>query len=279
MRLKKTWITLGLILALSAIVSICVLAATSEKGSDTPTPKEAEAVKEYTENGVTKTLAYRETKENPGGARIFVYTDDDGAEYQFNESDMLVGYFIGERNVADEMSDANYLVEKGLLTVDEQKAAAIAEKACREKFGDKFDLVTFGGVTKDQGDGTCYVRYYQYLGEEKNIIGLRCTVMILANGTVFDCSMYGYDELVDFDASRLDGITEEVLSAFVKEQAKEQFGRQYYGCCLYQSEPIRLLAEDGRYYLRVYASVDVIPQNGTTPYPSLYAYEYDLPQA
>lgn len=190
-------------------------------GDDLSTPDSKFYLNEIVDNSVggksipkagTK-LKYKTSATYTSERSYDIYTDENDNEYSYDQAGMLTEFKLN--NLTKDVNSAN---ASNLLT--EQEAIELAKK---------YAFVLYGDAFKD------FELEWSFLSEEMHtysfgftkklsfVSGPYCFIDICTNGLLFSCDLVGYSEYDDFDKSLLDGITEQDIYDFVKEQVSNQF--------------------------------------------------------
>ena len=203
--------------------------------------EDAEPTRTVTLLGKTATVKYVETCEWLGADPVDYYNDEKGNSYTFAEDGTFLSY-MGESEL-EGFSSALY-VDKGLAPdITEDEAVAIAEKTGKEVFGEVFDKVKFESVKYDMG--IYRVFFYQRLGADGSIVGLRYYASILADGRIYSYGIPSAAEFRDLDESKYELVTK----ADIEKIAVEQYGvnADYFP----NEEYIEICKKNGKYVLHV----------------------------
>ncbi|MCI8331702.1 MAG: hypothetical protein HFE78_02615 [Clostridiales bacterium] len=228
----------------------------------------------YIIGNVPVALTYEKTINRANGMKENVYLDSEGNGYYFGQS----GELLESKMSDDNLSKANdaYVGDKAKpATMTQDEALAYAEKAARERFGSRFDLVEFDSVHQDSMDHSYSVYYYQKLGEDKYIQGVLYYANVLQDGSLYTCSMGNYDDLAGFDESLLDGVTEATIRASVEKELKNKYG----DVIDYQINEPRLFYDNGNYYVGLGVSATIMDEEIGRAVPVGERLRYDLPAA
>lgn len=276
--MKKKTIILSTILAISCTASIGVLAAaednslnlvkeTVELNATLPDASEIDASSDkvsFIDKNAAKTIAYsiddasvaltyEKTNVDDSGIQKKVYSDSKGNSYYFSQSGQLLECKMSNDNLVE--ANRDYVGDKAQSgTLTEKEAIAYAEKAAKERFGSKFDLVEFDEINQDSMDSSYYVYYWQRLGEDGFIKGICYYANVLQDGSLYACSMGNYDDLINFDESLLDGVTEATIRASVEKELAAKYG----DIIDYEIVEPRLFNKDGHYYIGLSAHATVM---------------------
>ncbi|MCI8589491.1 MAG: hypothetical protein HFE77_02100 [Clostridiales bacterium] len=118
-----------------------------------------------------------------------------------------------------------------------------------------------------------YVDSVQKLGQGSFIDGIFAYAMIRSNGTICSIGIPNYDELEDFDTSRLDGFTKEAIESELGAKARELHGDEFVNC---EFDTPRLMFVDGQYVLRC-GVVSKIKDDLFEMYDGGQVYYYEIP--
>lgn len=228
----------------------------------------------YTIAGAPVSLTYETTNIQASGVQTNLYLDEIGNIYTFNQSEQLLDFTSSDDNYLNAIHD--YVVDHTKQsTLTEEEAIEYAEKAAKERFGSKFDLVEFDSDFQDDTMSYC-IYYFQKLGQDNFIKGIYYYAYVLPDGTVDTSSMGNYDDLINFDESLLDGITEKSIRASVEKVLSEKYGGDVIS---YELGDARLFNYHGSYYIDLGVTATVNCEDFAKPVTVGEKLRYDLPIA
>ena len=155
------------------------------------------------------------------GGEHEVYKDENESEFRYDEDGNFLGVTFNPESFDNSVSMEHK--EDPSHPFTDEDAIAAAEALGRDQFGDLFDRLSCRSVSKGDG-GERYVRFYQLLGEEKFVNGIRFHVTYLGDGTLLGFGMPNCYSLRDFDESLLLGVTRDSVMSYLDARTKELHG-------------------------------------------------------
>lgn len=193
--------------------------------------------------GKTTNVNYVETFQYEGFELQDTYKDESGNTYDFAEDGTFLSY-VGE-SVLSDFRGALYSDTGAEPDINEEEALEIAENIGKEYFGESFDKVKLESI--EFKTGIYYIDYYQWLGADSSILGLRYFIQILADGRVFTFGMPNIADLRDLDESKYENITKEDIAEEIAVNASKVFGEKKVDFPL--NDIIHLYKINGKYAL------------------------------
>lgn len=204
-------------------------------------------VKLFSQNSDSISLTYSKSEISEGGNHADVYTADNGDEYKFNQAGEILSITASDQTFLSGIG--NYVGDKPTTTaLTEDIAIKIATRAAKSYFGSKFEHLEYDRIRKDETSQCFYVYFYQKLGEDGFVNGIHARVTVFPNGTVCDCSIENYEDLIHFDQSLLNTLSKETLLSNIDKQIELLYGDDVSD---YTVLSINLKNDNGVYYVEV----------------------------
>ena len=205
-------------------------------------------------------LNYKETIVYNEDNKFDVYVDSNQNEYEYS----IDGQFVEFRANAMAVDTVTGTIDKDTITIDDVRA--LAPKYVKTIFDEDFDEFEMDEAYYDQSKCVYSVTFTKKHGDNNFIKGQHCFVEILPNGSLKSCSFSGQPDYDKFDFNRLNGITENTIDNFVKEQVKTK-----QDILSYEISGVYLVSKDEDFCLRVYVELEY-----NTGIRNLEMYYYEL---
>ncbi len=202
-------------------------------------------------NGDSVSLKYKGTRNNSLGTYTDIYTDSDKHEYRFSEKNTLLMKNISSAKYVD----AVYEIKNKDVEIDTtEKAENAARTYAKEIFGGEIDGYSTVYTRFDERNKEYFFTFAPTYGEDGFIIGNKCHVSILADGTLVSCSMTDKDDFTDLDASTLEGVKKDWVYANCDSLIKTLYGEEMES---YEISKVRVVKVGEIYKLLVLADITV----------------------
>ncbi len=203
--------------------------------------------KSFIQNNSAISLTYSKSEIYESGKHVDVYVNSNGDEYSFNQAGEILSIDVSDETFLSGVG--NYVGDNPTTTdLTEDIAIKIATQAARSQFGNRFNLLEFDSVRRDDTSKCFYVYFYQKIGDNKFINGIYAYVTIFPNGTVGNCCMENYDDLIDFDQSLLETLSEDSILYDINTQVESLYEEDLSN---YTILGIQLKNDNGAYYVEV----------------------------
>lgn len=262
MKMNKMLTVLVVVLIISLISCVCVYAVLDTAGNDAEVKDkvlvnainkdDSSDVKELMFCGEKEEISFDETITLTLSEVRDVYVDENDNEYGFDTNGNLLFYDLSgtkKMEIEDELNRS----EPAIINTEEatEKAIEYANSILGAE-SNEFSVVKVYDKNRE-GKEYCITSHKKY-GEGKFVLGEICTIMVMADGTMSCWSMPNRETLRDFDESLLDGITEEMMIEFAKENLYAIYGDM---ADEYNYISTNLVKRNGSYALAVRANVEI----------------------
>ncbi|MBQ8892940.1 MAG: hypothetical protein IJ043_00845 [Clostridia bacterium] len=201
-----------------------------------------------------------------------VYSDEDDIEYSYNTAGQLVSYM--NHSADDHLKENVYRDKK---EINEEQAVKIADAHAKKYYGNVFEDFTFeSSVRYSPGRyDEFYVTYSMYYGANSFITGPQLIMNITLDGNVQYSVFRGDDIYADFDATRIQNLTEETLTNWAVAEVKKQLGEQAF---TYRIDKFDLVRDEGNDIVRVLLYAYDPAYTETEERIQIEYPEYDIPE-
>ena len=262
------------ILALSLIANVTVFAEAEKKTEQNKEEiakvdvfverKEAKEKTKYIFSDKKKTekdLTYSKTRNLSQEKAVDIYVDEKQDEYRFDEEGNMIGYFnhtpeqnenlVEETEPTVEEEQNEVAAFTPVLTEEEKVVADKAWEVLQELYGDCVAGYTLYRVSLSHENQTIVrdlVTFSKQIGKNGFVTCATASVCLDDSFTVIYSNLRAEKERLEFDESRLDGLSYESMEEWVTPLVEAACGDQYAS---FDMRGISLVYENGKYALEV----------------------------
>lgn len=189
-------------------------------------------------------IKYKNTVTFFGEKSYDVYLDNNENEYRYNVSGKLTEFKLNA-----ETSDVNKANASDLLT--EQEAVERAKEYAHLLYGNEFE-----GYELEWTHLSSELHQYTFgfTKKYKFVNSSYCFIDLCTNGLLLSSDFSSYNKYNDFDESLLDGITEQDIEGFVREQIELQYSSKCKG---FEIKTIGLQKFNNKYYIDIVTDINI----------------------
>ncbi|MCI8331712.1 MAG: hypothetical protein HFE78_02665 [Clostridiales bacterium] len=238
----------------------------------------AEKTKEISLDGTTVSLTYSTSRIQNSGKTEHKYLDEQENLYAFNEQGDLSQFVLANENNPNLLLSPQF----DCVTIDEQTAVKVAQRAAGMLFGDRLDLNLDDEIDISALDNSYIITGYERLGEGGWLKGKCCRAVVSSNGMLLECDMSSYDDLSDAPSSLLfDGISVQALKEAMKARERALYSEIEYGKIIGYEFDREYILENmhGTYYIRTGCCTLTEDPDGEVMRIGYHHYYYDIVSA